>query len=76
MLLALEAQKHSEQWQRQVIPSMTKWLKEERWLQELPEPQGFGMSAKTAGNVASLQKFAGRRIGGQPPDGESGRAKG
>ena len=37
MLEALEQQKHSEQWQTpKLIPLMTTWLNQERWLQSLP----------------------------------------
>ncbi len=37
VLLALAAQKRSEQWQTpRLIPLMTTWLNQERWLQEFP----------------------------------------
>ena len=39
LLRALEQHKRSEQWGRHVIPSIEKWLEEERWLQVLPEPK-------------------------------------
>jgi hypothetical protein len=39
LFAALEQHKRSEQWQRGVIPSMTTWLEEERWIQVLPEPE-------------------------------------
>jgi len=36
---AVEQHKRSVQWQANVIPSMTTWLQEERWIQILPEPE-------------------------------------
>jgi len=40
MLAALEQHKRSEQWQTpKLIPLMTTWLNQERWLQVLPEPK-------------------------------------
>ena len=58
MASALEQHKRSEQWQTpKLIPLMTTWLNQERWNQTLPEPQAFGVSTKTAGNAASLQRF-------------------
>ena len=39
MLAALEQHKRSEQWQTpKLIPLMTTWLNQQRWLQVLPEP--------------------------------------
>jgi hypothetical protein len=38
LLAALEQHKRSEQWQKHIIPSMVTWLREERWIQILPEP--------------------------------------
>ena len=39
MLAALAQHKRSEQWQEpKLIPLMTTWLNQERWLQTLPEP--------------------------------------
>jgi hypothetical protein len=38
LLSALEQHKRSEQWQKHIIPSMVTWLREERWIQILPEP--------------------------------------
>ena len=38
LLAALEQHKRSEQWQKHIIPSMLTWLREERWIQVLPEP--------------------------------------
>lgn len=51
LLAALEKQKHSEQWQTQkLIPLMTTWLNQERWLQTLPEPGlKVGMRATNRG---------------------------
>lgn len=40
MMPALEQHKRSEQWQTpKLIPLMTTWLNQERWLQVLPEPE-------------------------------------
>lgn len=61
MLAALSQQQRSEQWQTpKLIPLMTTWLNQERWNQTLPEPKGYGTSAKTAGNVDALRRFAAR----------------
>jgi hypothetical protein len=38
LLAAVAQHKRSAQWQQHVIPSMVKWLEEERWIQTLPEP--------------------------------------
>jgi hypothetical protein len=60
MLSALEQHKRSDQWQvAKMIPLMTTWLNQERWVQVLAEPSAFG-AGKTAGNVAALQRFAER----------------
>jgi hypothetical protein len=38
LMTALEQHKKSEQWENlSMIPSMKKWLEEERWIQILPE---------------------------------------
>ena len=37
MLTALEQHKRSEQWRKEIVPSMITWLLEERWHQVLPE---------------------------------------
>jgi hypothetical protein len=39
LLAALEQHKRSTQWQQHIIPSMLTWLREERWIQVLPEPE-------------------------------------
>jgi len=40
LLMALEQQKRSAQWQSpRFIPALITWLEEERWLQVLPEPE-------------------------------------
>jgi hypothetical protein len=55
MLHALEQHTRSEQWQQRIVPSMVKWLEEERWLQTLPEPQPARLSvADEARRFASL----------------------
>jgi hypothetical protein len=36
---ALYYQKRSEQWRRNVIPSMVKWLREKQWIRDLPTGQ-------------------------------------
>ncbi len=40
LMAALAQHKRSIQWQTSsLIPMMRKWLEEERWIQELPEPE-------------------------------------
>ena len=42
LMITLEAQKKSAQWRAQggrFVPSMITWLREEHWLQVLPEPE-------------------------------------
>jgi len=39
LLAALEQHKRSTQWRQHIIPSMRTWLREERWIQVLPEPE-------------------------------------
>ena len=52
MIAALEQQKRSEQWQTpKLIPLMTTWLHQERWLQTLPEP---GQTEPTNKRIAGL----------------------
>ncbi len=52
MLQAIQQQKRSEQWQTpKLIPLMTTWLHQERWLQTLPEP---GQMAPTNKRIAGL----------------------
>ncbi len=56
VLLALEQQKRSEQWQNpKLIPLMTTWLNQERWVQELPAANGTGqaVSDQTRRNLAA-----------------------
>jgi hypothetical protein len=56
MLHALEQHKRSEQWQNpRYIPSMLTWLRDEMWIQTLPEPQPARLSvADEARRLASL----------------------
>ena len=43
LMTALEQHKTSEQWENlSMIPSMKKWLEEERWIQVLPERRSGG----------------------------------
>lgn len=35
MLAALEAQKHTRQWQKGIIPNASTWLHQERWTDEV-----------------------------------------
>lgn len=37
MLTALAQHQRSEQWRKEIVPSMITWLLEERWCQVLPE---------------------------------------
>ncbi len=61
MTTALEQHKRSEQWQTpKLIPLLTTWLNQERWNQTLPEPRRMGVTSKTAGNQAALQRFVDR----------------
>jgi hypothetical protein len=62
LLHALEQHKRSEQWQEQIIPSMLKWLTEERWLQTLPEPKRSAAEAKRLHNRLTPNEHA-RRLG-------------
>lgn len=62
MMTALEAHKASEEWQRGVVPGMSKWLNEDWWLRELPPVKAVtGRGDRTAGNVAALQSFLDRK---------------
>ncbi len=64
VLLALEQQKRSEQWQNpKLIPLMTTWLHQERWLQVLPEVGETPGVTRTADvkTFAELQQDAYRR---------------
>lgn len=56
LMTALEQHKRSEQWQNGMIPSMTKWLEEERWIQILPEKRN-GQPRKYQGAANVDQKF-------------------
>lgn len=61
LIAAVEQHKRSEQWAvANKIPNMLTWLQDKRWIQTLAEPSAFGSSGKTAGNVAALQRFAGK----------------
>lgn len=51
LMAALEQHKTSEQWENlSMIPSMKKWLEEERWIQILPV-RGEGADRRTAPRV-------------------------
>jgi uncharacterized protein YdaU (DUF1376 family) len=65
LMAALANHKASEQWQKaSLIPSMDKWLAEERWRQRLDPPGAAPAtgSLRTAGNAAALQRFIDRGI--------------
>ena len=47
MLAAIERQKLSDQWRRGFIPHPATWLRQERWMDELPLPSPVGVSAGT-----------------------------
>jgi hypothetical protein len=55
LLHALEQHKRSDQWRKQIVPSLVRWLEESRWLQTLPEPQPAHLSvADEAQRMRSL----------------------
>lgn len=64
LLAALENHIASGQWSNpNLIPSMDKWLAEERWRQTLPEAGAASASqqnSRTAGNRAALERFIAR----------------
>ena len=63
MLAALDWQRQQPSWLRDegtYVPSLTNWLKDERWLDRRPT-QGQ-VSEKTARTLAAVAKFAGREI--------------
>jgi hypothetical protein len=65
VMAALANHKASDQWQKpSLIPSMDKWLAEERWRQRLDPPGAAPAtgSLRTAGNAAALQRFIDRGI--------------
>src|SRR4051812_2911942 len=48
LLAAVTQKKKSEQWENpNMIPSIKKWLEEERWIQELPERRTNGDRRQT-----------------------------
>lgn len=62
MMTALDAHKASEEWQRGVIPGMSKWLNEDWWLRELTPPKApSGRGDRTSGNVDAIKSFLDRR---------------
>ena len=56
LMNALAQHKRSEQWQNGMIPSMQKWLEEERWIQILPE-KAAGPSRRYQGAANTDHKF-------------------
>lgn len=63
LLAALERQKQSDQWQTpKLVPLMTTWLNQERWLQELPSA-GAMVSPQGQSNAAVMARVAERIAG-------------
>jgi len=60
LMAALEQHKKSEQWENlSMIPSMKKWLEEERWIQILPERRSGDdrRSAPRVGERRAVPKY-------------------
>lgn len=64
MLSNLESQKCGEQWAvKRMIPRLDRWLESGLWKQQHPPAViGVASTAKTAGNVDALRRFATRKV--------------